>query len=51
MSKEQARELPIKMSDYNETWKQAVFVLEPGKTKIQEYYPFLEYTYKKFIGR
>jgi hypothetical protein len=51
MSKDQAKDLPLKMSDYNETWKQAVFVLEPGKTKIQEYYPVLEYAYKKFIGR
>lgn len=51
ISKEQADSLPIKMSDYNDTWKQAVFVLEPGKTKIQDYYPVLEYAYKKFIGR
>jgi hypothetical protein len=51
ISKEHAKELPIKMSYYNETWKQAVFVLEPGKTKIQEYYPLLEYAYKKFMGR
>jgi len=51
ISKEQAADLPIKMSDYNDTWKQAVFVLEPGKTKIQEYYPVLEHAYKKFIGR
>lgn len=49
--KEFAKELPIKMSDYNETWKQAVFVLDPGKTKIQDYYPVLEQAYKKFIGK
>lgn len=51
ISKDLARDLPIKMSDYNETWKQAVFVLEPGKTKIQDYYPVLEHVYKKFIGK
>ncbi len=51
ISKEQARDLPMKMTDYNDTWKQAVFVLEPGKTKIQEYFPIFEYSFKKFIGK
>lgn len=51
ISKELAQDLPIKMSDYNETWKQAVFVLEPGKTKIQDYYSVLEHAYKKFVGK
>lgn len=51
ISKEMAQGLPINMSDYNDTWKQAVFVLEPGKTKIQDYFPVLEYVYKQFVGR
>ncbi|OPZ44986.1 MAG: hypothetical protein BWY93_00138 [Euryarchaeota archaeon ADurb.BinA087] len=49
--RDQSRDLPIKMSDYNDTWKQAVFVLEPGKTKIQDYYPVFEYAFKKFTGK
>ncbi len=46
ISEEQARELPIKISGYSKKYKDAEFVLEPGKTTIQDYYPVLEQAYK-----
>ena len=51
ISKEKAKNFTIQFSEYNDSWKQAFYVLEPGKSEIKEYFALLEQIYKAFIGK
>lgn len=51
LSEDEAKEIPIEMTRYEPQWKQAVYFIDPGKTKIKDYLPLFELAYKKLSGR
>lgn len=50
LSEDEAKSTKIEMTKYESQWKQAVYYIEPGKTKISEYEPLFELAYKKLTG-
>jgi len=38
------------MTKYESQWKQAVYYVELGKTKISDYEPLFDLAYKKLTG-
>lgn len=50
ISEKDAKQLSPKMTKYVSQWKQAVYYIEPGKTKISDYIGLFEFAYKKRSG-
>ncbi len=50
LSEEEAKQADIQMTKYEGQWKQAVYYIEPGKTKIKDYEPLFEMAYRKLTG-
>jgi len=50
LPKEQAEEVDIEMTKYETSWKQAVYYIEPGKTKTRDFLPLFERAYKRLTG-
>ncbi len=51
LSKKEAETVTnIKMTRYESLWKEAIFYIEPGKTKVKDYLPLFEEAYKKLTG-
>ncbi|MBW1699654.1 MAG: hypothetical protein JRH18_17225 [Deltaproteobacteria bacterium] len=50
LSEDEAKSTNIKLTKYESQWKQAVYYIVPGKTKIEEYEPLFELAYKKLTG-
>jgi hypothetical protein len=50
LSEEEAMQVEIPMTRYEKQWKQAVYYIEPNKTKIKDYEPLFEMSYKKLTG-
>ena len=50
ITEEEAKKFKIPMTKYEYHWKEAVYYIEPGKTKVEDYIPILEYSYKKITG-
>ncbi len=50
LSEDEAKSTNIKITKYESQWKQAVYYIVPGKTKIVEYEPLFELAYKKLTG-
>jgi len=50
LSEEDAKQVNIPMSRYETQWKEAVYYIEPGKTKIKDFEPLFEMAYKKLTG-
>lgn len=50
LPKDQAEAEDIAMSRYETQWKRALYNIEPGKTKIQEFKRLFELAYKKLGG-
>lgn len=50
LSEDEAKNTKIEMTKYESQWKQAVYYIEPGKTKINDYEPLFELAYKKLTG-
>lgn len=50
LSKEQAEEVDIEMTKYGISWKQALYYIEPGKTKVSDFLPLMEMAYKRLTG-
>jgi hypothetical protein len=50
LSEDEAKSANIKLTKYESQWKQAVYYIVPGKTKIEEYEPLFELAYKKLTG-
>jgi len=50
LSKEQAEEVDIEMTKYEISWKQALYYIEPGKTKVSDFLPLMEMAYKRLTG-
>lgn len=47
----EAADIKIHMTRYESLWKEAVYYIEPGKTKIPEFKPLFERAYKKLSGK
>ena len=50
LSEDEAKSTKIEMTKYESQWKQAVYYIEPGKTRINDYEPLFELAYKKLTG-
>ena len=50
LPKEQAEKVNIKMTKYETGWKEAVYYIEPGKTKTNDFIPLFEQAYKRLTG-
>jgi hypothetical protein len=50
ISEKEAKRLSPKMTKYSPQWKQAVYYIEPGKTKTDDYIALFEFAYKKLTG-
>jgi hypothetical protein len=50
VSEAEAMSTNLTMTKYEPQWKQAVFYVEPGKTKIEDYESLFELAYKKLTG-
>lgn len=50
LSEDEAKSTNLKMTKYESQWKQAVYYIEPGKTKIENYEPLFELSYKNLTG-
>lgn len=50
LPKEQAEKIDIEMTKYEAGWKEAVYYIEPGKTKVSDFLPLFEMAYKKITG-
>jgi len=46
----EAKGLPQKMTRYESQWKQAVYYVEPGKTRVVDFVPLLEKAYRRLTG-
>lgn len=51
VTQEEAREAsPIAMTKYEIQWKEAVYYIEPGTTKVRDFLPLFELGYRKLTG-
>ena len=50
ISEAEAKKLSPKATKYQPHWKQAMYYIEPGKTKVRDYIPHFEEAYKLLTG-
>ena len=50
ITKEEAEMVPIPLTKYAAQWKEAVYYIEPGKTKTTDFLPLFEMAYRKLTG-
>jgi hypothetical protein len=50
LPKEEAESLGLTMTKYESQWKEAVYYIDPAKTKIPDFKPLFELAYKKLSG-
>lgn len=50
LPEDEAREVDIEMTKYESQWKEALYYIESGKTKISTFKPLFELAYKKLSG-
>ncbi|MDT7540618.1 MAG: hypothetical protein QOE33_522 [Acidobacteriota bacterium] len=50
ISEKDAKRLSPAMTRYESQWKQTVYYIEPGKTKVNDYLPLFELAYKRLSG-
>lgn len=50
ISKDEVENLDPKMTRYDMGWKQALYYIEPGKTKTKDFVNIFELAYKKILG-
>ncbi|MCX5782140.1 MAG: hypothetical protein NT145_05500 [Elusimicrobia bacterium] len=50
LDKHVARRASIKMTKYEDLWKEAVYYIDPAKTKTKKFLPLFEMAYKKLSG-
>ena len=39
------------MKRYETLWKEAIYEIEPSKTKVEDYFPLFELAYNKLTGK
>lgn len=50
LAQKEAKRIPILMTKYESLWKEAVYYIEPGKTKTKDFLPLFEMAYQKLTG-
>jgi hypothetical protein len=50
LSESEAKDVGIPLTKYETQWKQAVYYIDPGKTKTKDFLPLFERAYKKVAG-
>lgn len=50
VSEDEARKFGVPMTRYEKPWKEAVYYIDPLKTKIKDFEPLFEAAYKKITG-
>ena len=50
LGENEATQVPIPMTKYESQWKEAIYYIEPGKTKTRDFLPLFEMAYKKLTG-
>lgn len=50
ISKDEVENFDPKMTKYDTSWKQALYYIEPGKTKTKDFINIFELAYKKILG-
>jgi len=50
LDEKQANNIPIKMTKYENHWKEAAYYINPGETKTKDFLPLFEMAYKKLTG-
>lgn len=50
ISEAEARRLKPKMTHYEESWKQTVYNIEPGKTRTRDFIPLFGAAHKRLTG-
>lgn len=51
LTEKEAKKIKIPMTRYESQWKEAVYYIEPGKTKVTTFAPLFEMAYKKISGK
>jgi len=51
LSEEESKEFTVPMTRYEAEWKQAIYFVIPGETKIEDYVPIFERAYQKLTGK
>ncbi|MBN2379706.1 hypothetical protein JXM67_07890 [candidate division WOR-3 bacterium] len=51
LSQEEARRVNIQMTRYESQWKEAVYYIEPSKTKTGDFLQLFELSYRKLTGK
>jgi len=50
ISEKEAKKFAIPMTRYENQWKEAVYFIEPMKTKVRSFIPLFDFAYKKLSG-
>jgi len=50
LSESEVKKIPIKMTKYENIWKDAVYYIDPTKTKTKDFLPLFEKAYKNLTG-
>jgi len=50
LAEEEAKQIQVPMTKYETLWKEAVYYIEPGRTKTKDFLPLFEMAYKKLTG-
>jgi hypothetical protein len=51
INEDEAKNINVNMTRYESIWKEALYVIDQGKTKISEFLPVLEFAYNKLMGK
>ncbi len=51
LGEREAKKIPIKMTKYSDQWKQAVYYIDPDKTKTKDFLPLFKKAYEKISGK
>lgn len=51
ISEQEAKKLKVPYSKYLTNWKQALYIIEPGKTKVSDYAKVFKFAYEKLKGK
>lgn len=50
ITEDESKKFKPPITKYESHWKEAVYYIEMGKTKVEDYIPILEYAYRKITG-
>lgn len=50
ITEQEAKKFNNSITKYESQWKEAIYYIEPNKTKLEDFIPIFEYAYKKITG-